>query len=184
MITWTKAYRLPETLLAVAVLCALILWTRTLTLSVGSRTPVQAIWLLALGVVVVAALPLNDSMGLLERTFSRARPLKTIRSAVVALSVSLGAICLAVVSSANGIVTWLFLLSAITVLATLLLGQNAILVALTLGVGSIFVEHWVVNTPVTRLCEAVGVPVSAACFGASLLAFAALPGSKVGPRTE
>ncbi|MEO5609896.1 MAG: hypothetical protein ABIQ92_09580 [Ornithinibacter sp.] len=180
MITWTKAYRLPETLLAVAVLCALILWTRTLTLSVGSRTPVQAIWLLALGLVVVAALPLNDSMGLLERTFSRARPLKMIRAAVVALSVFLGAICLAVVSSANGIVAWLFLLSATTVLATLLLGHNAILVALTLGAGSIFVEHWVINTPITRLSESVGVPVAGACFGASLLIFVLLPHSKVG----
>ena len=103
MITWTKAYRLPETLLAVAVLCALILWTRTLTLSVGSRTPVQAIWLLALGLVVVAALPLNDSMGLLERTFSRARPLLSATTVLATLLLGHNAILVALTLGAGSI---------------------------------------------------------------------------------
>lgn len=178
MTSWAKAYRLPETLAAVAVLCALILAAGTRTLRIASQTPIPAVWFLALGLVVAAALPLNSPLGVLEQTFARTPTLRSLRAAAVALAVGLGGACLAVANPAHAVVTWLLLLAAATVLATLLLGQHAIFVTLTLGAGSIYAEHWLVNTPITRLATFVGLPLAAACLGASLLLFTAAPGAQ------
>lgn len=172
MITWAKAYRLRETFTGVVLLCPLIVWFGGRTMQLSALTPIATTWFLSLGLIVVSALPLSDSFALLEATFARSRLLRTIRAAVVAICVGAGAACLVATTTAPGIVAWLFLLAAVTVLATIALGPRALFLTLAVGAGSIIVEHWVINAPVSTAATAIGTPLAAALFASSLVLFA------------
>ena len=137
MITWAKAYRLRETFTAVVVLCPLIVWFGGRTMQLSALTPIATTWFLSLGLIVVSALPLSDSFALLEATFAPSRLLRTIRAAVVAICVGAGAACLVATTTAPGIVAWLFLLAAVTVLATMALGPQALFMTLAVGGGGV-----------------------------------------------
>lgn len=166
--TFARAYRFPSATAGVVALLAAMIVTSGQSVGLGGA-PVRSLWFLMLGVAIFASLPLSDSFGTLEATFVRTGVNRTLR----------GAWHLCVVGAAGGLsvalspdlalTTWFVVLSAVAFTWSAIRAEASALPLLSLGGGTILVDHTMPNYPISQSLQNLGLgPAVLAylmCFG-------------------
>lgn len=160
--TYARAHRI-VTAGAGALVLVVVLWvTRDQSVGLGSA-PVRVRWLVMLAVAVLATAPLVPAFG--EQEHSAVRP---VAAAAVRASGGLGTSVVGFIGAVltgdrhDVLLVWFILLTALGVCAAALLPDQAWLVVLVVGGGSVLADHMALDLPVSRLVEPVGLPPACA----------------------
>ena len=157
---YARAHRVLAVGACTLVLVALLWASRDQSVGLGSA-PVRLRWLVMLAVGVLATAPLSPAFGEQEHTAVRPVAAAGARCAC-ALAMSTTGFAGAVLTGDRHdvLLVWFTLVTVVGVGTAAVLPDQAWLVVLVVGGGSVLADHLALNLPVSRVVEPVGLPRS------------------------
>lgn len=155
--TYARAHRVVGAALCVVALTGFLWVSQERSIGV-SGAPVRVRWLLMEAVAVMATVPLVPTFGIVERTAVR-RAAPALVRARCSMGVSLLGFIVALATGQRHdvLLTWFLLLTAAGLVAAVVLPDQAWLVVLLLGGGTVLVDHMTASVPVSHALEPIGV---------------------------
>lgn len=165
---YLRAHRAQQVVISTGSLALVLGLVRDHSVGIGVA-PVRMRWLILLGILVVSTIPLSPQFGVLHARAVRRVSGAGLRVGLSAFTVLFGITTAALTSTREVLATWALLLAAVGFLVATVAPDHAWAAILTLGSGSIVIDHLSLNAPVSQRLEALGDLRAGVFFGAAAL---------------